>query len=74
MKTAEQIVDATLSVGNRRSVEYRPGMLAVMRFRLTGEHIQIPYREGSAQFDAFFAGIDRGHFVWREMIPAGGQQ
>lgn len=64
---ADQIVDGVLAIGTKRSAEYRRGMLDVLRFRLEGEGIQCPYREGTPQFDAYFAGNDRGHAVWRAM-------
>lgn len=64
---ADQIVDGVLAIGTKRSAEYRRGMLDVLRFRLEGERIQCPYREGTPQFDAYFAGNDRGHAVWRAM-------
>jgi len=67
---ADQIVDGVLAIGTRRSAEYRRGMLDVLRFRLDGERIQCPYREGTPQFDAYFAGNDRGHAVWRAMQRA----
>jgi hypothetical protein len=69
----EQIVDATLACGNKRSAEYRRGMLDVLRFRLQGVRIECPYREGTAQFDAYFSGNDRGHAVWRAMTGVGQQ-
>ena len=68
MNTPEQIVDKALSVGDRRSAEYRRGMLDVLRYRLEGAPILCPFSEGSAQFDAYFAGNDRGHCVWRAMV------
>lgn len=67
---ADQIVDGVLAFGTKRSAEYRRGMLDVLRFRLDGERLQCPYREGTPQFDAYFAGNDRGHAVWRGMQQA----
>lgn len=70
MSTPEQIVDTELSFGNRRSAEYRRGMIDVLRYHLEGARIQCPYPEGSVQFDAYFAGNDRGHLVWRELADS----
>jgi len=67
MRTPEQIVDSALAVGNRRSSEYRRGMLDVLRFRLEGLRIECPYQEGTAQLDAYFAGNARGHAEWRAL-------
>jgi hypothetical protein len=67
MKTPEQIVDHAVSVGNRCSAEYRRGMLDVLRFRLEGVRIECPYHQGTAQFDAYFAGNNRGHGLWRDL-------
>lgn len=61
----DEIVDQVLAHGTKRSAEYRRGMLDVLRFRLEHQPIQCPYREGTSQFDAYFAGNDRGHAVWR---------
>lgn len=67
MLKPEQIVEAVLSHGNKRSAEYRQGMLDALRFRLEGQRIKCPYREGSVLFDAYFAGTERGHAEWRAM-------
>jgi hypothetical protein len=67
VSTPDEIVDQVLARGTRRSTEYRRGMLDVLRFRLERQPIQCPYREGTPQFDAYFAGNDRGHVVWRAM-------
>lgn len=65
MKTPEQIVADAKQAGNRRSAEYWRGALDVLRYRIHGERIACPYQEGSTQFDAYFAGADRGHALWR---------
>lgn len=67
LSAADQIVDGVLAIGTTRSAEYRRGMLDVLRFRLDGAPIHCPYREGTPQFDAYFAGNDRGHAVWRAL-------
>jgi hypothetical protein len=62
----ERIVDAELSVGERRSTEYRQGMLDAYCFRVLGTPIPpLRFRLGSAQADAHFAGNVRGHALWR---------
>ncbi len=74
MHTPDQIVDGALAVGNRRSPEYRRGMLDVLRFRLEGLRIECPYKDGTAQFDAYFAGNARGHAEWRALTAEPGSQ
>jgi hypothetical protein len=65
-------VDKDLAVGSKRSPEYRNGMLDAYAFRES--RIQIPspcrYQLGTAQADAYFAGIERGHALWRRLHPA----
>lgn len=67
MDTPENIVDKALSTGDRRSPEYRQGMLAVIRFRMEGQRTPCPFALGTSQADAFFSGTDRGHALWRQM-------
>ncbi len=64
----EAIADKVLAHGDKRSQEYRLGMIDVLRFRLHGKRIHCPYTAGTPQFDAYFAGNDRGHFQWRLMV------
>lgn len=64
MHTPDQIVDGALAIGNRRSPEYRRGMLDVPRFRLEGLRIECTFKDGTAPFDAYFAGNERGHAEW----------
>ena len=63
-----QIADKVLAVGGKRSAEYRRGLVDVLAFRLEGARIQCPYQAGTPEFDAYFAGNDRGHFQWRLMV------
>lgn len=64
----EVIADEVLAHGDKRSSEYRLGLIDVLRFRLHGKRIHCPYAAGTSQFDAYFAGNDRGHFQWRLMV------
>jgi hypothetical protein len=48
-----------------RSDEYKAGVRAALRFRLAGEPIPHPYRAGTAQDDAYYAGIGEGHMIFR---------
>jgi len=68
----ECIADAALAHGDKRSREYRAGLVDVLKFKLQGEAIRCPYRAGTAQFDAYFAGNDRGFSAWRNLAQQGG--
>lgn len=63
--TPESIAAAALATGTPRSAEYRAGLLDVLKFKLRGERIRCPYREGTASFDAYFAGNRHGFDVFR---------
>lgn len=68
----ECITDAALERGDKRSAEYRAGLLSVLKFKLQGIRIECPYRAGTAQFDAYFSGNDRGFAGWRGLAQQGG--
>lgn len=68
MNTPETILEAAKRYGDKRSAEYWRGALDVLRFRMQAVQIQCPFREGTVQFDAYFAGNDRGHALWRECV------
>lgn len=71
MGTAEKFIEAArMDGGTKRSAEYWRGALDVIRYRLFGAPIQCPYSEGTVQFDAYFAGNDRGHVLWRDRQAA----
>lgn len=66
MSTPERIIEDARQCGSRRSAEYWRGALDALRFRLCAAPIACPYPEGSVQFDAYFAGNERGHALWRD--------
>lgn len=65
MTTIAQLVDASLKHGTPRSAEYRRGIEDVLRLKFGGQPIRCPFQPGTAQFDAYFAGNDRGHAIYR---------
>jgi len=67
---AQQVFDiAFRKARDERSAEYKLGVLNCLKVRLDGEkNLSCPYPTGSAQADAYFAGIDEG----RALSPAGG--
>jgi hypothetical protein len=49
-----------------RSDAYKAGVLAALRYRLgEAEHVECPYRIGTAEADAFHAGAAEGHALAR---------
>lgn len=46
-----------------RSAEYKAGCRALLDFKLNQVAIDRPYEFGTAQADAFFAGMDEGHEI-----------
>jgi hypothetical protein len=70
--TPESITSAALATGNARSAEYRAGLLDVLKFKLRGERIHCPYKAGTAQFDAYFAGNAHGFDVYRAHLAQQG--
>jgi len=48
-----------------RSAEYKAGVMAVLEFRINKRKITSPYTPGTAQADAFAAGIEEGHSIWK---------
>lgn len=61
--TAEQVFTQRFDCGSPRSTEYKAGFLAALRYRLGGVRMpRLPYPMGTAQADAWFAGVDEGHF------------
>jgi hypothetical protein len=70
--TPESITSAALATGDARSAEYRAGLLAVLKFKMRGERIHCPYKAGTAQFDAYFAGNAHGFDVYRAHLAQQG--
>jgi hypothetical protein len=59
-------VDAALAVGGPHSPEYRKGVLDAYAFRVLRTPIPpMRYQAGSAQADAYLAGVAAGHLLWR---------
>lgn len=65
MTTIAQLIDVALKHDTPRSAEYRRGIEAVLRLKFGGQPIRCSFQPGTAQFDAYFAGNDRGHAIYR---------
>ncbi|MEC5207417.1 hypothetical protein QF022_002373 [Vogesella perlucida] len=48
-----------------RSESYKLGVRAALQYRIKGTRIVNPYPPASAQCDAFYAGTQEGHAIWR---------
>ena len=57
------MIHAELASGTLRSPEYRLGMFDYLQKRLNGVELPKPYKPGSPEFDAYYAGIERGRFA-----------
>lgn len=61
MSRAQEIFDLAFFDGRTlRSEAYRAGVMDRLRFGLEGRSLQVPYEPGTAEFDAFFAGVSEG--------------
>ena len=67
--TAQAIFDEAFKPGRApRSDAYKQGVMACLRLRVDGlAYEACPYPEGSAQADAYFAGVEEG----RQLAPVG---
>jgi hypothetical protein len=60
-------VDKEIKRGAARSAVYRQAMIDVLRYRFWGVAIPHRYTPGTVEADAYFAGNERGHLLWREL-------
>ena len=61
-------------MGTPRSLEYRRGMIDVLKSLMCRTAHTIPYQSGTAAFDAYVAGNERGHALWRKLQAEVSQQ
>jgi hypothetical protein len=69
MTTVDRLMEIAFgsrTIRDSRSDEYKAGCRAALAYRIEGVHIRNPHPLGSAQFDAFCAGLDEGHRRWRD--------
>lgn len=48
-----------------RSAAYKQGVLASLKFRIEGRRIPKLYDPATAEDDAYYAGVQEGHAIWR---------
>lgn len=74
--TASQLVEHLMKATfdrprDPRSDAYKLGVRSLLNSRATRTPLARPYAAGTVEFDAFFAGVDEGHAVWRQYeVPA----
>jgi len=49
-----------------RSAAYQAGVLDTLNFKESGTELKHPFEPGSAEADAWFAGNQEGHNLWRD--------
>lgn len=53
-----------------RSAEYREGCQASLEYHILGRRMPLSYRAGCCEADAWFAGVEEGHAIWRRKCEA----
>jgi hypothetical protein len=53
-----------------RSSEYREGCQASLEYHILGRRMPLSYRAGCCEADAWFAGAEEGHAIWRRKSEA----
>jgi len=53
-----------------RSVEYREGCQAALEYRILVRRMSVPYPAGCCEADAWLAGAEEGHAIWRRKCEA----
>ena len=70
-RLADQLLNAAFNVPrDPRSSQYKAGARAALVFRTEETPIPRPYPAGSVEADAFTAGIEEGHAIWRRTLAA----
>ena len=69
--SVDQLFTAAFSKSRSpRSAEYKAGVRAALAFRIDGVRMPQPYALGTAQDDAYFAGMAEGHALWRAALES----
>lgn len=64
-----ELVAVELSRGDKRSEAYRRGVAELLRSKILGSTFPHPFRPGTAEFDAYYSGVERGHAVLKTLAP-----
>lgn len=69
---AQAVYDRAFRPGREaRSDEYKLGALNFLKNRLEGTELACPFKAGSLQFDAYFAGCDEGRVLATALVRDG---
>jgi hypothetical protein len=63
---SELMVQAFDTPRDPRSEEYKIGVATALTFRIHGKRMICQYPLGTAAADAYLAGTEEGHRIWRE--------
>lgn len=55
-------------IREKRSPAYMEGARSYLELRATGAELPCRYETGTAEFDAYFAGLDEGREIWRSQM------
>jgi len=55
------------AIRDPRSAEYKAGVRSILSLHLGGVARPFPYRLGTTEADAYLAGQDEGHRIWRTL-------
>ena len=71
LSLVERLVHAAFSKPrDPRSDAYKLGVSELLTNRVLGVPFRCPYKIGTAEADAFFAGGDEGQMIWRQHLEA----
>lgn len=74
MSTAKELFDKNFTHNTTRtprSTAYKNGVLATLQHRLEKKPMEIPYKPGTAEFDAYFAGSNEAvNIIAQEKMSA----
>ncbi|CAN7774966.1 hypothetical protein [Paraburkholderia hospita] len=66
--TVDELIAKAFAPGrDPRSAEYKAGVRAMLEKRLNGQPLPMPYAQGTAQCDAYFASWDEGSAIYRAL-------
>lgn len=70
----QKLIDKLLEGGDARSAVFRQGLTDALKRRVDNLDVAHPYREGSVEYDAYFAGCHRGNNEWRYALHISGNE
>jgi hypothetical protein len=72
LQLVDRLTDAAFNrPRDPRSDAYKLGVRELLANRVMGVNFRCPYKLGTAEADAFFAGSDEGRTIWQKHQEAG---